>query len=216
MFAMAICAVAALWIAGWIRHRQARQQEWQPSNPSSVRVTVETGIPQHTFSYDGPAAAGRFESYNGNPTQDGNAVLQEVDRFHDMSSLRMSHARLDDESLRRLRSMDQLRSLRIEDSELPENIFQQLRPLKLERLDLVNCNITDPMLTGLADFRQLRILVLVDNQLSDRAFATFDRLENLEALDLRGNAMSTTAIEAFQRQHPSCQLKLDEAEEEQE
>lgn len=212
LFLVAGCAVVALWIGGWMRHQQARQVEWTPSNPSSVRVTVETGIPQHTFSYDGPAAAGRFELNGDKTSPDGKTNLLELDRFRDMSSLKLTHVQLDTNAVDQLKSMTQLRSLRLEKSEIPEDLIEQLAGLQLERLDLVECNLSDEMLGGLNTYAKLQVLVLKDNRLSDAGLGSLERLTDLKILDVRGNSMTSAAATAFEQRVPNCKLAYDTAD----
>ena len=212
LFLVAICAVVALWVGGWMRHQQARQAEWTPSNPSSVRVTVETGIPQHTFSYDGPAAAGRFELDGDKTSPDSRSNLLELDRFSDMSSLKLTHVQLDTNATNQLKSMSQLRSLRLEKSTIPKDLIEQLGGLPLERLDLVECNISDEMLGKLNAYTKLEILVLKDNRLSDASLRSLEQLTDLKILDVRGNPITSAAATAFERSVPDCKLAYDDAD----
>ncbi|MCP4193469.1 MAG: hypothetical protein GY768_22885 [Planctomycetaceae bacterium] len=207
LFVTAICAVASLWVAGWLRRREAMQQIWKPWNKSSVRVTVETNVPQHTFSDDGAGVNAR----NPSNSNDGQSIHQpvpiEVESLRNVQLLRFDKAHFDEESIDRLSSVGQLSDLRIKNSLIPQDTIRRLKDLPLVRLDLVNCGLTDRMLTGCEELTRLQILYLVDNDLSDDCIKQLIQLKQLKKLDLRDNSISSSALINLKSSLPGCTIE---------
>ncbi|MDG2384296.1 MAG: hypothetical protein P8N76_21685 [Pirellulaceae bacterium] len=206
-FVIAISAVASLWVAVWLRRREAMQHSWKPWNKSSVRVTVETNVPQHTFSDDGAGVGTRTQSNANNSQSIHQPVPIDVESLRNVQLLRFDKAHFNDESIERLSSVKQLSDLRIKNSRIPRNTIQQLRDLPLVRLDLVHCSLTDSMLEGCEDLQRLQILYLVNNKLSDDCVARLVKLKQLEKLDLRDNQISSSALIRLKSGLPRCTIE---------
>ena len=206
LFTVALCAVVSLWIAGWLRRREAIRRVWQPWNKSSVRVTVETNVPQHSFSYDGPGVMARGESESTLDRSARHPVPIDVELLRNVQQLRFANAHFDDDAIKRLCSVKQLSDLRIKSSLVPPDVIRQLQDLPLVRLDLVNCHVSDEMLDGCEYLQQLRILYLVDNDLSDACVDRLMSLKQLVRLDLRDNLISKPSLERLQQGLPGCTI----------
>ncbi len=115
--------------------------------------------------------------------------------------------RINDDDLRHLESLPNLRLLFLSGTDITDDGLRHLQPLtNLEVLNLSGSKIRGPGIQHLRNLSKLRYLELANMPVSDCAVEYLLELDSIESLLINGTDLSEHAIAQLRRARPNCEL----------
>jgi hypothetical protein len=126
----------------------------------------------------------------------------------ELRSLRLSGAKVTDDSLKQLSGMTSLRELLLDSTQVTSDGLKHLTWMaQLERLDLGDTFIGNPGLKVLRSVASLKSLSLRGTGVDDAGLSDLQGLKGLEFLDLSGSKVTSSGAEALRKQLPNCKIE---------
>ena len=104
-----------------------------------------------------------------------------------------------------LADLNHLRELDVFESTFPSDILADMT--SITRLSVVRHTLTDVDATNIAQLKQLQVLVLCENNLSDAGAFSLAGLPNLTELDVSGNFVTDEAVDRLRTLLPNCEVQ---------
>jgi beta-lactamase regulating signal transducer with metallopeptidase domain len=149
-----------------------------------------------------------------------NSGIHKLAQLKSLEVLDVPALEFNDETLRLLKNIPRLRTLRSSPlvqretggDKWYDSFYAGLSTMpNLVELDFTASNVTDQNAEVLAKLSNLEVLGIRGNIVSDRGLESLSQLKRLRLLDLRWSEQSTitdTGIAAFKELHPECEVKV--------
>ncbi|MGE5190908.1 MAG: protein kinase domain-containing protein [Deltaproteobacteria bacterium] len=123
--------------------------------------------------------------------------------------LRLTGAKMNDDSLKHLSGMTSLRELSLRSTSVTGEGMKHLTWMaELEHLDLADTVVGDGGLKALGGLSSLKSLNLQGTVVSDAGLVHLQGLKRLQSLDLSGSKVTAAGVEALRQELPNCRIEF--------